>query len=173
MVGVLIAYFVRQPRFISQLKQLLPIGIVVLGCVEIFFLYRGWEFLHWVNLIFGLSLHELLFGSILLHVVIAPETWQWLGEGSFPMFGRYSYCAYLIHMPIATFSGVAMTYLHLPIALYKPLGLILTFGIAAVSWRFLEAPLLAIGKRYRYTTEKEKENLAPIGKKNPIVEVPS
>jgi peptidoglycan/LPS O-acetylase OafA/YrhL len=74
----------------------------------------------------------------------------WLGE-----WGRISYCIYLIHAAAKYFCTNLLTHSGNQFTLWRSgaailLAVTITFGIAKLSCRFLEAPLLQKGHRYKY-----------------------
>lgn len=74
----------------------------------------------------------------------------WLGA-----WGRISYCMYLIHAAVKYFCTNLMTHGATQIAHWRSgvallLSVAITFGIAKLSWKFFETPLLRQGHRYKY-----------------------
>jgi peptidoglycan/LPS O-acetylase OafA/YrhL len=98
----------------------------------------------------GYTLLAIGFGSILVGVVVGgapPLEARWLRA-----FGRYSYALYLLHFPILELSvrtrlGATLVHSRLGWAALTAAGLGASLGVAAVSWRFFEAPILRL-KRY-------------------------
>jgi exopolysaccharide production protein ExoZ len=67
-------------------------------------------------------------------------------------YGRISYSFYLLHMiglSLAVRIGSIAGWPKLSIVLSIVLGVLLTTPMAWLSWRFIEVPFIAIGKRYR------------------------
>ena len=69
--------------------------------------------------------------------------------------GRISYCMYLIHAAVKYFFENLITHGATQIAHWRTgtallLALALTFGLARLSWKFFEVPLLRQGHRYKY-----------------------
>jgi peptidoglycan/LPS O-acetylase OafA/YrhL len=64
--------------------------------------------------------------------------WAWLG-----WLGRVSYCVYLVHLPLAVLLRP-----HLSAAILPVVVTALSCSIAAVSWRYWEAPWLALRDRH-------------------------
>ena len=105
----------------------------------------------------GYSWLAALFSCLLLLALLEPQglwsrflDWRFLRE-----MGRLSYCIYLIHFlilglchslilhrspSIATAAGAAVTLL----------AFVITYGLAALSWRYFEHPLLRRGHLYKY-----------------------
>jgi peptidoglycan/LPS O-acetylase OafA/YrhL len=74
----------------------------------------------------------------------------WLGE-----WGRISYCIYLIHAAAKYFCTNLLIHGGNQATVWRSgaailLAVAITFGIAKLSWSFLEAPLLQKGHRYKY-----------------------
>jgi peptidoglycan/LPS O-acetylase OafA/YrhL len=74
--------------------------------------------------------------------------------------GKYSYCLYVVHYPLMTVMDVAWVHVHIPAVLgsqlpawtaYGAVLATLSFTIAWVSWRLLEAPMLAMKDRFNPT----------------------
>ena len=76
-----------------------------------------------------------------------------LRSRSLCFLGRISYCLYLVHYPI-----YAVLRQHMPHSLALVLGLTLSIGISALSWRFFEGPIARWKQeRYRYHTPQDPE----------------
>jgi peptidoglycan/LPS O-acetylase OafA/YrhL len=74
-------------------------------------------------------------------------------------FGTISYGLYLVHQPIAGllhgFVLGARPDVGTPAQILVTLvALGLSFGVAALSWRFMERPLIQFGHRWRYERER-------------------
>jgi len=107
----------------------------------------------------GYSTLALFFLALLLFVLASRESWiagimllQPLRE-----LGGVSYCVYIIHGPVLI--GIHHVLLHsypridsLPGALATLLSTIVTLGIAALSWRLMEKPLIKRGHRFVYSS---------------------
>ena len=83
----------------------------------------------------------------------APQRgFRFLDQPVISFYGRISYSFYLLHMiglsiavRICTIDGWPM----LSILLSIVLGVLLTTPMAWMSWRFIEKPFIAIGKKWR------------------------
>jgi peptidoglycan/LPS O-acetylase OafA/YrhL len=103
-----------------------------------------------------------LIGLIVVHAghpALRPLRARWLGE-----LGKMSYGLYLYHTPV--FMLVGMVHDHLD--LHHPGGrdlvkLAATFGLAWLSWRYIEQPILARKDRFSYEPSRASESLAPAG----------
>ena len=105
----------------------------------------------------GFSVIDFLFATLVAIAIMAPAT-VWGAFCRLPFLrevGRVSYCMYVIHQ--AVILGCHELVFHrLPrfdswaTALVSLLAAMTTYGIAALSWRFLEHPLLRKGHAYEY-----------------------
>jgi len=105
----------------------------------------------------GYSALALFFLALLLFVLVRRESWIAGIMRVKPLrdLGVVSYCVYLIHAPVLR--GIHYFLLHdspriddLPGALATILSVFVTMGIAALSWHFMEKPLLKRGHRFVY-----------------------
>ena len=105
----------------------------------------------------GYSALALFFLALLLFVLVRRESWIAGIMRVKPLrdLGVVSYCVYLIHAPVLR--GIHYFLLHdspriddLPGALATILSVFVTLGIAALSWHFMEKPLLKRGHRFVY-----------------------
>ncbi len=142
--GVLAAWQLR--RGIKPSAWLLVPAIITIAVV-----YQSGAFVYSpTTQILGLS--ALAFaGYYLVHLISAFGSLPLL-----PWFGVRCYGIYLLHLmvPVFIFAAAKTT-----ITIDTPLGaalaafsLAVSFGAAALSWRYLEAPLTAIGHRFSYST---------------------
>jgi len=109
----------------------------------------------------GYSLIAITGGAMLVAALNPAENALWprlLSAGWLRAFGKYSYCLYLIHLPVmrafreyvfdpgdyamlAPWVGQALFY----VAATAP-----TFGLAWLSWRVFEAPILSLKAKFPY-----------------------
>jgi peptidoglycan/LPS O-acetylase OafA/YrhL len=54
----------------------------------------------------------------------------------------WSYCLYIIHLSVIAFVWGAAERMHLPMILCTPIALLLCAGLAALSFRYFETPIL-------------------------------
>lgn len=98
------------------------------------------------------------FGAVLVTTVTGPTTaWRVLCRASWlRRFGTYSYCIYLVHYPLMMVLERVVPRLGVPHpfgstllygAVYGALLLGISTGVAALSWRYFERPLLALKSR--------------------------
>jgi peptidoglycan/LPS O-acetylase OafA/YrhL len=110
-----------------------------------------------VTLSVGLSWLGLFFSALLLLVLSQTKGWvagcaRWRALRS---LGAVSYCVYVIHTAVNTYTnrlvlGTAPQLYNAKGVGVTLLSVALTLGIAALSWRFFEKPLIRRGHRYRY-----------------------
>ncbi len=107
----------------------------------------------------GYSTLALFFLALLLFVLASRESWIAGIMRLKPLreLGGVSYCVYIIHGPVLI--GIHHVLLHsypridsLPGALATLLSTIVTLGIAALSWRLMEKPLIKRGHRFVYSS---------------------
>ena len=158
--GMLLAVAWREPwfrEFIRNRAELLQRLLLVL------FLGLGgllWWLVHpinWITVTIGYTWLALFYSALLLTVVsqssgwlTAVTRWRFLG-----WLGGISYCVYLIHDAFNFFAH--MIFFHSEPQLYtlshlavSVLALLATFGVASLSWRFFEKPLIRRGHTYSY-----------------------
>jgi peptidoglycan/LPS O-acetylase OafA/YrhL len=92
---------------------------------------------------------DLAFAALVGSVVLAPTTWlgRLLSRAPLRSLGRVSYGVYLFHVPVLGLVRRLLPSLALRPELLFPLALALSWALAALSFRFLEAPLIALGRR--------------------------
>jgi peptidoglycan/LPS O-acetylase OafA/YrhL len=110
---------------------------------------------------FGYSIIALIAGAMLVSAISRPAGSLWprmLSAGWLRAFGKYSYGLYLIHLPVMR---VVREYVFNPdeyealvIApwigqvLFYPLAAAPAFGLAWLSWRYFESPILSLKKHF-------------------------
>jgi peptidoglycan/LPS O-acetylase OafA/YrhL len=121
-----------------------------------------WWWNRWIQQ-YGYSLIAVAAGAMLVSAVTRPADSLWprmLSAGWLRAFGKYSFCLYLIHLPVMR---VVMEYVLNP-AEYETLGIARwiaqglfygaatapAFGLAWLSWRLFEAPILRLKARFPY-----------------------
>ena len=110
----------------------------------------------------GYSLLALTAAGMLVAAVVLRSDNMWprlLSAGWLRAFGKYSYCLYLIHLPVmrvvreyvwppaefATLGSIWAGQLVFYLAATAP-----AFGLAWLSWRYFEAPILRLKARFPY-----------------------
>jgi peptidoglycan/LPS O-acetylase OafA/YrhL len=120
---------------------------------------RGFPGDHWAMLTFGRVGFAVCFGALLVLAVASDSGGlvRRVAESSILRgFGRYSYCLYLIHAPVGeTLRLIAYAWawpvliqlgFMAHVAIFATVVLV-SFGLAWLSWRYIEAPLLSL-RRY-------------------------
>ncbi len=79
-------------------------------------------------------------------------------------FGKYSYAMYIVHLPVAEYSGRLVNHFWgntlVGLAGNWVLGIGVTYGLAVLSWKYFEAPILSLKDRIAgYRTEAHFENV--------------
>ena len=107
----------------------------------------------------GYSTLALFFLALLLFVLACRESWLagFMRLGPLRELGTVSYCVYIIHVPVLYV--IHRVLLHstpridsLLRAAVTLLATLVTLGIAALSWHFMEKPLIKRGHRFVYTS---------------------
>jgi peptidoglycan/LPS O-acetylase OafA/YrhL len=158
--GILLAVGWRWPalrEFFRQRTALLPCAVAVLFagvCALVPWLARPYGVL---SLTAGLSWLGMFFSALLLLVLSQTEGWvagimRWRMLRS---LGTVSYCVYVIHTAFNVYThqfvlGAAPQIYNLQGIAVTLLALGLTLGVAALSWRYFEHPLVRIGHRASY-----------------------
>jgi len=145
--GALLAIIVYRRSNVTKLQTTLRVGFIT--CIALFLLFNR------LNLLpqFGYTTVVLGFTSLVgmaLHPGILSRL---LSIKPLTVTGRYSYCIYLIH-PILIMHGSHL-YRFLPVGRWHTLSslgvasveFMVVFGVAALSYRFIEDPILSL-KRY-------------------------
>jgi peptidoglycan/LPS O-acetylase OafA/YrhL len=115
----------------------------------------------------GYSLFALAGAGLVVLAVTRAETSVWqrfLRARWLRAFGKYSYCMYLIHLPV---SRIVQEFVlgpeQFPVILgalwpaqvgFYVLATAPTFGIAWLSWRYFEGPILRLKARFPYAQEQ-------------------
>lgn len=117
----------------------------------------------WTKQSLGYSLHALGASGLLLCVHTRPEGSRWVRIFSAPWLrsiGGYSYCLYLIHLPIMwTMKGVVFDPTRVPLimgsampaqALFWVVAFVPAYAVAWLSWRYFEQPILRLKRFFPY-----------------------
>ncbi len=158
--GVLAAATWRQPRFRSYLEEnptVLKRALTVsfLGLAALL-----WWLVHPVSVVtvtIGYTWLAIMYTCLLLMVLsqtsgIIAGVMRW---DALRRLGEVSYCVYLIHTTVNFHTHWIL--LHAPPEIYDLKGIGVTFlsgllvwGVASLSWRYFEKPLIRRGHRYAY-----------------------
>jgi peptidoglycan/LPS O-acetylase OafA/YrhL len=162
-VGALLAVALRG-GIMPDLGRLAPIVVIVgvAGLVAVTIL--GGHTWWWNRRMqqFGYSLIAVIAGAMLVGAITRPADSLWprmLSAGWLRAFGKYSYCLYLIHLPVMR---AVRAYVFNPeetLAIAPWIGQVLFYGAATapafalawLSWRFFEAPILRLKERFPYS----------------------
>jgi peptidoglycan/LPS O-acetylase OafA/YrhL len=92
---------------------------------------------------------DFAFAALVGSVVLAPTTWlgRLLTRAPLCALGRVSYGVYLFHVPVLGLARRLLPALALRPELLFALALALSWALAALSFRFFEAPLLLLGRK--------------------------
>jgi peptidoglycan/LPS O-acetylase OafA/YrhL len=119
-----------------------------------------WWLAHPLNIVtvtIGFSWLAMFYSCLLLVVLSHPQGWiagvmRW---SVLRALGTVSYCVYVIHLTMNMLAHRIL--LHAPPQVYNSVGLgvtllaiVLTFAVAAVSWRLFEKPLIRRGHAHSY-----------------------
>ncbi len=163
-IGALLAMALRR-GIMPALDRLAPIVVTVgiAGLVAVMIL--GGNTWWWNRRMqqFGYSLIAVIAGAMLVSAISRPANSLWprmLTAGWLRAFGKYSYCLYLIHLPVMR---AVREYVFDPreyekFAIAPWIGQVLFYFVAAapafalawLSWRFFEAPILKLKARFPY-----------------------
>lgn len=164
-IGALLAVAQRR-GIMPALNRLVPVvviaGIAGLVAVTILGGHTWW----WNRRMqqFGYSLIAVVAGAMLVSAISRPADSLWpriLSAGWLRAFGKYSYCLYLIHLPVMRAVREYVfdpgDYEMLAIApwigqvLFYPVAAAPAFALAWLSWRWFEAPILRLKARFPYS----------------------
>ena len=161
MFGVLAAIAVRRAGsgdvFGKHTRVLLTSAASLLAIALMIFTKRGWNHESSAMNTAGYSVIAAFYCCLLL-LAVAPRDNPLRGllrcRGLIKL-GTIAYCVYLVHAPML--SGTYRLLSHRPPHLERLedlgpllLAFALTFAIAAISWRYFERPLIAVGHRFLY-----------------------
>lgn len=160
--GALLAWLLRRGSLAARGRQALAVaalgaaGVLVVCWVD----GDGWWWNPWMQRA-GYSLLALTGAGMLVGSIAAGESaWaRLLSAGWLRAFGKYSYCIYLIHLPVMRTVRAHV----LPADQFASLGPVWggqlafyavatasAFAIAWASWRLFEAPVLKLKSRFAY-----------------------
>ncbi len=162
-IGALLAIALRR-GIMPDLGRLVP-AVVIIGVAGLIVVTIMGGHTWWWNRRmqqFGYSLIAVIAGAMLVGAITRPADSLWprmLSAGWLRAFGKYSYCLYLIHLPVmrAVREWVFNPEEMLAIApwigqvLFYPVAAAPAFALAWLSWRFFEAPILTLKARFPYS----------------------
>jgi peptidoglycan/LPS O-acetylase OafA/YrhL len=163
-VGALLAALLRDPAGRALVTRWAPRAtmVVAVALALLVVRQRGFHSEEWPVLVVGQSLVSLLAAGLLAAVVAdAPVRQAWLeralSAGWLRDLGRYSYAMYLFHFPLHHALKPVLTpwitatddvWRLARVLTHVGTVLVLTYLAARLSWRVLEAPLLALKDRW-------------------------
>jgi len=162
-IGALLAVALRR-GIMPDLGRLAPIVVIVGVAGLIVVTIMGGHTWWWNRRMqqFGYSLIAVIAGAMLVGAITRPADSLWprmLSAGWLRAFGKYSYCLYLIHLPVMR---AVREYVFNPeetLAIAPWIGQVLFYGAATapafalawLSWRWFEAPILRLKARFPYS----------------------
>jgi peptidoglycan/LPS O-acetylase OafA/YrhL len=142
--GALIACWVRSPNCSWRRLKLVGFCAVLAGLFGATLSVASGEAPQ-QNPTFIYSFLALLFGGCL--ILSLSYDWAALRLGVLRYIGKISYGIYVFHLPIFVFTTAALQRRASPVALIA-FEFALSFGIASLSWRFFESPILRLKNRF-------------------------
>jgi peptidoglycan/LPS O-acetylase OafA/YrhL len=161
-IGALLAIVQRRGLMPALNRLSLFVVVAGIGALILVFIYGGHTW--WWNRRmqqYGYTVLAILGGAMLVGAVSQPAGHWWprmLSAGWLRAFGKYSYCLYLIHLPVMRavrewvfnpdeYEALAVAPL-IGQAIYYPLAAAPAFALAWLSWRYFEAPILSLKSRF-------------------------
>ncbi len=161
--GALVAWLLRRGALVGQARTGLWVGsLAIVGVIAV--CWMDGESWWWGPMMqrAGYSLLALGGAGLLVGVVVSPPGARWpqlLSAGWLRAFGKYSYCLYLIHLPVMRtvrayvlgpedFGRFGSPWIGQ--ALFYVAATVPAFSLAWLSWRTFEAPILRLKDRFPY-----------------------
>ncbi len=178
-LGALIAVVARGPNGVARLYRAawiaIPLSLAALALV--FWRGGGSEAGLYMLATVGYSALAVFFGAMLVLAITAPRgsVRAWIAEHGFlRMLGRYSYCLYVIHLPIAYFVVTRRLFdidrfprlgaSQLPAQLvYIVLMSAVSIALAWLSWHLYEKRWLAIKDLFPYSQIEQAKSATKLG----------
>jgi peptidoglycan/LPS O-acetylase OafA/YrhL len=158
LLGVLVALVVRTPSLKTELRErvsLLKKIVVILGAALIALTAIRHGLRQQILSLGGYTLIAVFVALILLLLVTGNLAWlkRCLKNRLLVYCGQIAFGLYLLHQPIrgvthAVVSGAAPSIGNLAEFAVSAIALVVTFLVAGLSWRYLESPIIARGKRF-------------------------
>lgn len=166
MLGVLIAYLRLYTGFDAALSRYRPalFGCLAFFAIAVIALTATHSSLEdtW-NIQFGYTVFALFYGCLLLTALSADDTFikRLLRLPFLTRIGVLAYGIYLYHNLIngllhGFLSGQSPVIANLPDLVITLLALVLTVGIAALSYRYFETPFIRFGQRFQYRSVRAR-----------------
>jgi peptidoglycan/LPS O-acetylase OafA/YrhL len=158
LIGVLAAWFVRQPRLwqklLSKRNDLRRALLILLGCLPLFLANPAVD--SRFELLVGLNAFPIYYALLLVASLADEGISRILRVRWLMRLGGIAYCAYLIHYPIL---GMMFRVLRVRTVasglLAASLALTLTILVAMISWKWFERPFIRLGHRASYSGSRE------------------
>lgn len=161
--GGLIAWLMQYDRLSPLAKAAPQVAVIALGCLVVVAASDGdtWWWGASMHRI-GYSLIALTAAAMLIAGVMQPADRRWprlLSTGVLRAFGKYSYCLYLIHLPVMrtmrafvlgpeNFAALGSPWIGQLV--FYAIATLPAFALAWLSWRAIEAPLLRLKRYFPY-----------------------
>jgi peptidoglycan/LPS O-acetylase OafA/YrhL len=163
-LGGVLAVVLREPQMLARVRErsrwtAIAGAAVVAGLTA---RHRFFSKLDWDVQIIGFSALAVIFGSLLLSAVTAPESSRLrrvLSSPKLTFFGKYSYGAYLLHellrpafvrfFPVEALKSVVGSEV-LAFLTYVVLATAVTFLLAVVTFQLYERPFLDLKRFFEY-----------------------
>lgn len=167
MMGVLIAYALRQPAWRQKLeayRRLLYLAFWLLGGGLVLLNIWRQELATYESIVMstiGYTWIDLFYAVLLLIVLLNQKQRMtaFFRNAAMRWLGKISYCYYLVHIPVIGVCYGLILGINPRIANFKELfvsllALFISLVIATLSWRWLEEPILRWGHSYTYQPTK-------------------
>lgn len=182
LLGVLCAYLVREPKHFARLqshRSWLVIAFIILlaGVGGLTARVRGNDsaaFSSFEMVSFGFTWMAMFYASVLLLVATSPT---WLIARIFRSrvlqhFGLLAYGMFLMHMVVDSIAhgwllGKSTDIRNFADAAVTTLAFIVTWGLALLSWKFFEQPIIRWGHSFRYVAREKSADAQAVTAASP------
>ena len=165
-LGALVALAARGAIDLRRLARLAPyVASACAACIVLLFLVRrGLPLFDPFALTIGFTIVDVMWAAVLVLAITAPglRLCRALAHPGLRMFGRYSYCIYIVHLLV----GFALAVIGLRLQVFRtfagsqiPMNLVLSatatavcLGIGLVSWNLIEKQFLRLKVWFPYET---------------------
>lgn len=170
-MGALLAWAQRYASLPSSPRAIMTVALICLTCLVAIVINAGEPW--WWNprmQQLGFSLIALTGATMLIGAVTLPQSHVWpkiLSAGWLRAFGKYSYCLYLIHLPIQrvvreyVFEPREYNYLFpspwVTQLMFYVLAAAPAFLLARLSWMFFEGPILRLKEKFPYEAAQQPQ----------------
>jgi peptidoglycan/LPS O-acetylase OafA/YrhL len=161
--GALLAWLARRGLLVNRGSLAQGVALTALLGITLVSWIDGetWWWGPWMQRV-GYSLFAVAGAGMLVAAVVQPQSSLWpraLSAGWLRAFGKYSYCLYLIHLPVlrtvrafvlAPEQFAAFGSLWLGQLAFYAVATSAAFALAWISWRLFEAPILKLKTYFPY-----------------------